>query len=329
MTKDKLPGNWITRLFTPTARETTYLRNGEILIVFVIGFLIALSLWLLVNLGREYTVTMQIPLNVEGYSEEMAFAELPPDEAEIGVSGEGWSLISLYRNPPEISVPYDQSSVDISEMVQDHLISYPDLVVQKVSPSVIEINMQPKSEKRVPVKPFIDVSPGNRFEVVGGVRVDPDSVTVTGAASVVDTIESWPTVELRLENIKSRVEESIELADSRRLVTKDTTRVTISLDVSEFTEGEVRVNVRLQNAPDDQQIRFSPSVLTVRYRVPLEQFGEAREIIPFEALVTYNDILEDTTGTLLPRVVPTTDDLDLRLLAVQPEVVSYFRVIGD
>ncbi|MDG5768184.1 CdaR family protein [Balneolales bacterium ANBcel1] len=326
---DRKNGNWLMRLFKPTERETTYLHKREILIVFLIGYVIALSLWLLVNLGREYSITLEVPLQVVEYSDEMAFSEPPPASARVGISGEGWNLFSLYRNPPEIVIPYERGTVSVADRIQEHLAGYPDLVVNKVAPSEFTVAMEMKTQKRVPVAPRIDVRLESRFEIMGDVRSDPDSVTVTGAESVVDTISSWPTEILRLRNVKDRVEQPVRLAGSRSLVSKDTSRVVLSFDVTEFTEGEVRVYVQARNIPEGEQVRLSPSVLTIRYDVPIEHYSRAQEMVPYEAYVDYFDVIEDTTGFLVPEVRPTTEALNLRLRSFQPRRVSYFRVIGE
>ncbi len=325
----KKSGNWFIRFFKISDSETTYFHKGEIVIVFLVGCLIALSLWFLVNLGREYNITMEIPLEVVGYSEEMAFSEIPPEYAEIGVSGEGWKLFSLYRNPPEIIIPFDDGTVNIADIIQQHFATHPDLVLQKVEPSTVSIEVEAKTSKRVPVVPEMDVRFANRFEVIGSIQVDPDSVTVTGAESVLDTLQSWSTEILRLRNVQEQVEENVRLADSRGLVSMDVSEVTVSFDVTELTEGEIRVNVRARNVPDGWQIRFNPSVLTIRYDVPIEYYSEAQEMVPYVAYVDYREIEQDTTGYLEPVIEPVTDDLDLRLRSIQPRRVSYFRVIED
>lgn len=329
MAKKFIYGNWFTRLFKPSDRETTYLHKGEILIVFVIGYLIAISLWLLVNLSREYNIVMEVPLQVVGQSEGMAFAEQPPDNARIGVSGEGWNLLPMYRTPPEITIPYDEGVVSITNIIQDQMVDYPELEVQTVQPSFITVEMEPKLSKRVPVEPNLDLHLQPRFEIRGEVRVEPDSVTVTGAQSLVDTVRIWPTELLRLRNVQEKVSRQIKLVDLGQLISKDTTQVNVSFEVTEFTEGEVRVYVQARNMPDGRQVRFNPSVLNIKYDVPIEHFSEAQDIVPYEAYVDYEAIARDTTGFVVPTVQPATDELDLRLRSFQPRRVSYFRIISE
>jgi YbbR domain-containing protein len=322
-------GNWITRIFKPSDTETTYLHKGEILVVFLIAYFIAISLWLLVNMTKEYSFTMEVPLQVTGYSEDMAFVTDPPATARVGVSGEGWNLLSLYRNPPEITIQYRDGEVNVSDVVQSQVATYTDISVQKVEPARISLTMEPKTSTRVPVRPVMDVQLKPQYEIIGRTRVVPDSVTVYGAKSVIDTLQSMPTQTLRLRNVQSPVEQKVALSQPDGLVVQDVTEVTVAFGVTEFTEAEVRVYLQARNVPDGREIRFNPTVVTVRYHVPIEQFSPAQEMVPYEAFLDYADIQRDTTGYVAPRVEAVTDELDVRLHSVQPRRVSYFYVVPD
>ncbi len=329
MAKNSRFGNWISKFFKTSDAETTYLHKGEVLMVFLIAYFIALSLWLLVNMTKEYNFTMDIPLEVTGYSEDMAFVTKPPAKARVGVSGEGWNLLSLYRNPPEISVTYSEEDVNLTNIVQSQIASYTDISVQRVEPARISLAMEPKTSARVPVNLVEDVQFKAQYEMVGRIRLTPDSVTVHGAQSVIDTLRGIPTKTLRLRNVQSPVEQKVALSQPAGLVVRDVTEVTVAFEVTEFTEGEVRAYIRTRNVPDGSEVRFNPAVVTVRYHVPIEQFSAAQEMVPFEAFLDYADIQRDTTGFVTPKIEAVTDDLDLRLHSVQPRRVSYFHVVPE
>jgi len=321
--------NWVSRIFRPSEAETTYLHKGEIFVVFLIAYFIAISLWLLVNMSKEYSFTINVPLQVTEYDEDLAFVSEPPGKARVGVSGEGWNLLALYRSPPEISIPYREGEVDISEIVQGQIATYTDISVLKVEPARISLEVEPKASARVPIRPDLDVQLRPQYEIVGRVRVLPDSVTVIGAQSVIDTLRSISTETLRLRNVQNSVERSVALTRPEGLDLPDVSEARVSFQVTEFTEGEVRVYLQARNVPEGWEIRFNPSVVTVRYQVPIDQFSAAQDMVPYEAFVNYTDILRDTTGIVAPRVEPVTDELDLRLQSIQPRRVSYFQVVPE
>ncbi len=329
MAKDSKSGSWFSRLFIPSEQETTYLHKGEVLIVFLIAFTIAISLWFLVNMGKEYSLTLDVPVQVTGISEDMAFASDPPSTARISVIGEGWNLLSIYRNPPVVSIPYSDGAVNVSDIVQREIATYSDLTVQNVTPSVISMQMEPRTYKIVPVTPRVDIQLKAQYEIVGNIRVSPDNVRVQGARSVIDTLRSIPTDTLRLRNVQADVDRSVALAALDGVLVPETPEVNISFSVTEFTEGEVRINLEARNVPAGREVRFNPTVLTIRYNVPIDQFSQAQDIVPYEAFVNYEEMVRDTTGFVVPQVESVTDDLDIRLHSFQPRRIAYFMVVPD
>lgn len=321
--------NWVSRIFRSSETETTYLHKGEIAVVFLIAYFIAISLWLLVNMSKEYSFTINVPLQVTGYDEEMALVTEPPDKARLSVSGEGWNLLALYRNPPAISIPYREGEVDISEIIQRQIATYTDISVVQVQPPRITLQAEAKGRIRVPISADLDVHLRPQYEIVGRVRVVPDSVTVIGAQSVIDTLRSISTETLRLRNVQNSVEHTVPLTLPEGLELPDVSEARISFKVTEFTEGVVRVYMQARNVPEGWEIRFNPSVVSIRYRVPIEHFSEAQEMVPYESFVNYSDILRDTTGVVTPRIERKTDELDLRLQSVYPRRVSYFLVVPE
>ena len=316
-------------VFGTSDTETTYLHKGEVLVVFLLAYFIAVSMWLLINMGKEYNLTIEVPLHITDYGDEMTFAVPPPDMATIGVSGEGWNLLPLYRNPPEIIIPYRDGELNINNLVQSHLAAYSEVNVVNVDPSFITLKMEQETGKKVPVSPDLDVQLRAQHEIIGDIRLSPDSVMVYGAKSVIDTLRSLSTETLRLRNVQNGVDQLVPLVPPEGIRIRDTQNVRIAFDVTELTEGEARIQVQARNVPEGREIRFTPAVISVRYYVPIDYFIWTRERTPYEAYVDYSEILRDTTGYVVPRVEPVTDELNLRLRSFQPSRIAYFHVISD
>jgi hypothetical protein len=99
--------------------------------------------------------------------------------------------------------------------------------------------------------------------------------------------------------------------------------------VTEFTEGELTLVLRLENAPRNQRFNFSPSTVTVQYRVPIEQYSEAEKARPFEAYVDYGAIRNNTTGIVNPEIRLVDAKLAIELKGFRPTVVSFFSLINE
>ena len=66
-------------------------------------------------------------------------------------------------------------------------------ILPKFSPSILNVNLDERIERRVPVDLRMDLTLRRQYAMIGEVAVTPDSVDVTGARSRVEGISLWPT----------------------------------------------------------------------------------------------------------------------------------------
>ncbi|MCA1802046.1 MAG: hypothetical protein LC662_06265 [Rhodothermaceae bacterium] len=326
--------NWFSRTYSEfsrrkLAREKEDIPQSERIVVFIFAFMIALSMWLLVNLGRDFNLTLNLPVMHADPPEGQAFITEIPRSANTTVSGEGWKLISIYNNPPQVIVPVEEGTINVFEAVQASLSNFPDVSVSKVQPMIVNVNTEEKMEKRVPIRNDLTIETRRRFNVIGSISITPDSVTVSGARSLIEPIEFWPTEAGELEDVKENLDIEVQLRTAQRLIDVQTEKVRIKAEIAEFTEAEVRIPVITRNLPAGRRVSYSPSVLTVRYDVPINQYSEATSVIPFQAYVNYSTIVNDTTGYVTPQIEPDIEGLDVRLRSYQPRRVSYFNVMAE
>ena len=299
----------------------------------VIGFLFALflslSLWMIVNMGRDYNISMMIPIQIVNLPDDVALSSDVPDHAAVSVSGEGWSLFNLYTNPPQITLSVENQQVNMFEQVRQQIGSISDVSVMQVDPMFLEIETEQRITKRVPVESGVSLSTREQYGMIGSPRFSPDSVTVTGPASRVEQIEYWRTRESTVREVNTNVEMNVELEDPGPGLRIEPLQVLFEATVAEFTEAQVRIPVRTRDLPSGVAITFSPSSVVVRYDVPIEQYNDVQSMRPFMAYVDYERIEADKTGLIRPQVEKVTDEFDVRLRSFQPTRVSYFNILPD
>jgi len=296
---------------------------------FLFAMLLSVSLWIVVNMGRDFNVNMMVPIQIINIPEDVAISSEVPEFAAISLSGEGWSLFNLYTNPPLIIVNAENQQVNMFEQVRQQISSLSDASVMQVDPMFIEIETEQRITRTVPVESRINLSTRDQYGVLGTPRFSPDSVTVTGPASRIEQLEAWHTIETDIQDVNTDVELTVELETTGRGMSVEPSRVLFRADVVEFTEAQVRIPVRARNIPSGEAITFSPSSILVRYDVPIEQYTDVQSVRPFIAYVDYERIREDTTGLITPELENITDDYDVRLRSFQPTRVSYFNIVND
>lgn len=299
------------------------------ILAFTFAMLFSLALWFIVNMGRDYNMTMTLPIQLVNLPDDIALSSEVPENAAVSISGEGWSLFNLYINPPQVTLDIEAQQVNMFEQVRQQVSSMSDVNVMQVDPMFLEIETEMRVTRNVPVRSRVNLITENQFGVLGSPRISPDSVSVTGPASRVEELEEWETVESEVDGVNSNVDITLDLASPPTGISISPSTVTFEADVAEFTESEVRIPVRTRGLPSGRAVSFSPSSILVRYHVPLDQYNEVQEIRPFVAFVDFERLQQDTTGLITPRLEKVTEEYDVRLRNFQPTRVSYYNVLPD
>ncbi|MGM0587711.1 MAG: CdaR family protein [Bacteroidota bacterium] len=301
----------------------------ERIMVLVISGIAALLIWFVVNMNRDFTVNMEVPIYIGEVPPNMALAERLPEYTSISFYGQGWKLLPVYFSPPVIRINVSEDAVNLVDQVRQQMNSFPSVDVTEVQPSSIDVKLEPRSTKKVPVRARIEVSFKEQYGYLDQPKLVPDSVFLIGAESRIQDINEWHTQPVTLGSVREDINQTIPLEEPGSLVELSSSEVSYQAEVAEFTEGEVRTFIRTRNLPAGVNVNFTPSVITVKYDVPIEEYAETQDIIPYTAFVTYSQIESDTTGYVTPNVTSTTQGLHIRLRTFQPQKVGYFRVVDE
>ncbi|PWN05825.1 CdaR family protein [Rhodohalobacter mucosus] len=314
---------------TPEEGDDSNFFGRERVIVFSIAFLIAMGLWFMVNLSREFNITVEVPIQLVNLPENLALSSDIPEHASVNVTGEGWNLLPVYTNPPRISIAAEARQINLNEQVRNQMGAFSNLNILQVDPVVITIETEEKASKRVPVVSSVQLDFRSQFGLLQDPALEPDSVTVTAATSRLDEIDSWQTVQTGFDDINRSFEETIQLESAESNISVEPTEVTLRVDVSEYTEAEARIPVRTRNLPAGKAVTYNPSSVTVRFDVPIELYSDVQGTRPFSVYVDYEELERDTTGFITPQVEKISDEFNVRLRSIQPTRVSYFNIIPD
>lgn len=313
----------------PEESDNTNLFGRERVIVFSIAFFIAMALWFMVNLSREYNITVQVPIQLVNLPDNLALSSDVPGYASVNISGEGWNLIPVYTNPPRVNLSAESRQINLNDQIRGQMGAFSNLNIVQVDPTSITIETEEKATKKVPVVLRVELDFRSQFGLVQDPLLDPDSVTVTAALSRLDEIDSWETVEEEVNEINRSFERILELRSPGSNISIEPTQVIMRVDVSEYTEAEVRIPVRTRNLPAGKAITYNPSSVTVRFDVPIDLYADVQGTRPFAAFVDYADIEQDSTGFITPQIEKISDEFNVRLRSFQPNRVSYFNIIPD
>lgn len=308
--------------------EVSFMRREKV-IVFIGAYIMAVSLWFIVNLSGSFSINVNVPIEPGNVPENMALTEELPEFVQVGVSGDGWQLLNLYNDPPVVVINIEEREVNLFDQVRQRLSYLQGVDIAKVQPLLLSIDMEPKESKTVPVRIPSEISFQNRYGLVGSPSFSPDSITITGAESMIEEIDEWVVQDtLRLSGVRDDISVDISLNENNSVIELSETEVRFTANVSEFTEGQTTVYIRTRGLPRGQNVNYNPSSVTIRFDVPIEQFADVEKVQPYEVYVPYSKILEDSTGFVTPDIELIADQYELRLRSFQPKAVAYFTVLN-
>jgi len=324
----KIKGFWNGLTGGPPDDEGQGLMRREKITVFVFAYIIALILWLLVNLGRTFNLSVKIPVVAGQLPARRALTAPLPDYVTVNFNGEGWKLINMYHNPPPVHITPIEGRLNLYDLVREQMNTFPGITVLKVQPSMLQVRMDKKVSKKVPIVSDIELETKSQYDLIGSPKLTPDSVTITGAQSIVKQVGEWDTQKEIIKDADDNIDRIVNLEQPINILNINFSKVRYQAQIREFTEGEAKIPIETKNIPVGRQVTYNPSSITVKYDIPLNEYTKSRDIPPFTAYVPYQDILNDTTGFVAPYISRVPDSLHIKLRSYQPRKVAYFNVLS-
>lgn len=306
-----------------------YAENREKIVAFGIALFISLCLWFIVNLSRDFNVTLQVPIQIANVPNDQIVSSEVPETATVNLSGEGWNIISVYNNPPRVLLTVQDGTVNLADQMRNQISAFSDLNIIQVQPTQLTVETERKATKVVPVANNVRLNMQEQFGLMSQPEITPDSITISGAESKLETISQWQTAEIVIDNVNSNIEQTVELQTPPAGLSLSPEVVNFEAQVTEFTEAEIRVPIRTRNLPAGMAVTYNPSSVLVRFDVPLEQYSEIQGARPFRAYVDYTVIEQDSSGRVAPEIEVVETDYFIRLRSFQPPRVAYFRIVPE
>lgn len=299
-------------------------------LVITVCILISVVLWFTLTMRETYSIEVEMPTEVVNLPPDEALVALPPRTVDVQVEGEGFQLLRLFYDLPPIPINAATDEVNLDNAVYTVPALSQGVSVTSMTPSGVVLRKGPRVTRKVPVRLHVDVQMPSTHDLTDSLRVVPDSVEVSGAASIVDSLKAWPTVRRTFEDVRDSLDVLIPLADTLRgLVERSADVVRLVAHVEPFTEGLRDVDVIVRSAPSGgETVTLEQPTVRVRYRVPLSQYARSQETPELFATVSYEAIRADNTGRVRPELhVPP--GLLLRDVEIEPSTLSYYTVLVD
>ncbi len=159
--------------------------------------LIAIALWLQVHGQGEGSVSMDVPLQVQGLPADMVIVNDLPDHVRVTINGLQTRLKDLDQQ--DLTVPVNASDLTTPGVVerapQLSSVSLPvGLHIEKVQPDRLELQVDRLVKRSVPVKAHFELPEGWQVKIIS---IKPQQVELTGPEVWLEALREVDTTPIR------------------------------------------------------------------------------------------------------------------------------------
>ncbi|MFC5044704.1 CdaR family protein [Aquimarina hainanensis] len=285
----------------------SFKRNNVKTFLFFLTF--TSMLWLFIQFSKNYTREVEVPIRYVNIPNGKILNTTSDLSLKIILNGNGFRLMS--NNWKKNALTFDvEDAVTASGRGYSFFIDKQALLLKNnldfkgrvlsVQKDTIRLKLDENLEKKIPVTINGNVTFTAGYGSAEGVIPSPDSVIVSGAKRIVDTIASIQTEEFLIEGVHKNYSTKVALdrSDFPLGVTVSPLEITASIDVSKFTEGSQEIPVTLINVPDNHEVKVFPKEVKVVYRVGLDTYNT---IAPsdFKIIADYQKVAEGSSFLIL------------------------------
>lgn len=286
------------------ANRVTKLVNNRNFLVFIAFVVLSSFLWFLNYLNKNLNSDITIRYKFKNIPRTINSEDLHGGELLVNATGQGYNL--LQESIKTRNIPLN---IDLESKAQDNrpLLKYKNdkayivtndikplirkkigdkINIGEIKPDTLYFNIINVKEKVVP----IDIS-GIEYTLSDGNKITkttitPDSVTIIGQKSSIDSIDKIKVIPENIGQIKKQKQYNIGL-DIPEGITSSYNNVNLTYEAEMFTEGSKKIRIKALNFPQEYNYNILPEYVTITYTTPLSHYDKVQEY-DFSATVDYN-----------------------------------------
>jgi len=304
------------------------------LIIFLFFVVLSTIFWFLNRLEQEYTTEIRLPVRYINLPKDKILKNELPEYFSIEVKAHGYKLLEYKISNKFLPYIINVNSLTLrihSRSDYTKLYTLPVLLKEDIEsklssefqiisilPDTLYFEFDERIYKKVKIVSQITAQPAAQYMLRGGIVLTPDSVTISGASAIVDSINNVFTVPENLLNLDKDYSGEVKLLKIDD-IEFSTNSVDAKVDVEKFTEGSQKINITMLNVPDSLVLRIFPKEVTISYFVSLNDYDKISPQM-FDAFIDFNDVA--LSGDMLKVKIANSPNY-VQSLRYYPQQVEY------
>jgi len=290
----------------------------------IISAVFSIILWGSISLSDEYYANVSVPLKISDYPSELTIGTALPEFVTIKLRGQGWKLFSVnigkdvaYNIP--VGSDTGKQEIKLMDYLTDNRWMLSELSIMDILPHTISFTIEKKIKKLVAVVPDLVLDYKAGYGLATPVELVPDSVTIEGPQSLVDSLNELTTNIIKLSSLDKKTIKTIDFVKLPG-TSYHSKFVTVNLDVQRIVDNQFDdIPVQVLNVPPDRDVILLPNKVSCSIHGGIEILGKLNAN-DFSAFVYYRDVVLDTLGSVVANInYPVNTELQF----VKPERLRY------
>ncbi len=234
--------------------------------------LLAILLWILVITGRDYETVMRVPLKFHNVRADKVLISDDFPDALVRFRGSGRALVALstfkYAHIEiDLSSAQNQQEFELTTNYVKVSAALDVEPIEVVQPDSVTALLDDLSEKRLPIKPEVEITTKPGYVLVSGARVSPATIILSGPKSLLDTLDHIGTVSKTYTELRRSLREKIALSLPHPKLESEFTEVSLSAGIERLMEQRFRqIPLKVNNPPRNLGVHLDPDNITVKVR---------------------------------------------------------------
>ncbi|SDZ96887.1 hypothetical protein SAMN05421540_102317 [Psychroflexus halocasei] len=246
--------------------------------------LISTSLiWFILKLSKTYTDTIEFNYELKNLPKNKIIKKSNNEIIKVQLEATGIKFISFSLFEKTILIDFNQlEQVDdnyylanerIKSVVQENL-ELPNGSFD-IKTKDINISTYKLYSKKVGIQSRINIDFATGYDSVADFQFTPDSLTIYGNQTVLDTIHSVSTQQKTVHKVKESLEDRIAI-DLSQLDIHDISQkeVDYKLKVAKYTEKKIKLPIDVINVPDNMKLSIFPKEIQMNIEVELQHYDD-------------------------------------------------------
>lgn len=294
--------------------------------IIIAAFFLSVILWVSLNFNQIYEIDKTIPIKIN-INKPYAVSGNIPLNLEVKIRGLGWNL---FRISTAVNIDFNYTInarkketivILTKDYLEKNLSLSQNLQILYVYPETLFVKVEDYEEKYVKILPNLNLDIKEGYQLVGEPLLEPDSIKIGGAVDLLKSISSLNTRPVYYSNINSNISGTVSVSDSlSNLLWFSQTEFKLKLNIEPTAEKEFdKILIQITNIPADKEVLLIPQFVAVQLKGGVNQLA-AIDAAAILAKIDYNDIIADTTGSLIPKFqIPKS----CVITSVKPESIQY------